>query len=70
MRLELSTHSLDVRFDCIDDDANDLEVLDTLRALIDVLEQHVGVHLTIVSKPELSDDEEDSEEVLDDADPV
>lgn len=65
MRLELSTISLDVRFECTEEYANDLEILDCIRDLVFKLENHEGVSLTIVSKPE-----DNYEEVVDDADPA
>lgn len=52
MRLELSTFSLDVRFECTEEYANDLEILGCIRDLVFKLENHEGVSLTIVSKPE------------------
>ena len=69
MRLELRTSRLEEMFECMDDDADHVSLLDKIRGLIEELDFHEGVSLTMVSIPESQDDVEDLGD-MPDADPV
>jgi len=69
MKLELKTNSLEVVFECADEDADHVIILDKIRGLIEELDFHQDVKLSIVSIPVDESDDLDSEE-LPDADPL
>jgi hypothetical protein len=61
MHLQLTTHNLEISFNCDDEDHYDHgELLKLLANLIDELEHHTNVDLVITSKAE-SDSQEDDE---------
>ena len=70
MKLELNTSSLEVMFECTDEYANDLEILDAIRELLYKLEHHEGVKLTIVTKADENLSEDETDENLDEVFPV
>jgi hypothetical protein len=62
MHLHLSTHNLEISFNCDDEDHYDHgNLLKLLAELIDELDNHTGVDLVITSKNEQDDDSEDSD---------
>lgn len=59
MHLQLTTHNLEISFNCDDEDHYDhSDLLKLLASLINELEHHTNVDLVVTSKVE-SDDEED-----------
>jgi hypothetical protein len=60
MHLQLSTHNLEISFNCDDEDHYDhSRLLKLLAELIDELDNHTGLDLVITSKAEVDDSEDE-----------